>query len=58
MATVLEECTSEEQLSVDRFLWAKLLNAKDIKKSFLFTVGSVCRVKRFAAGSMTFESGR
>jgi hypothetical protein len=33
MATVLEECTIEEQLSVARFfLWAKGLNAKDIHK--------------------------
>jgi hypothetical protein len=34
------------------FLWAKGLNAKDIiNKYFMFTVGSVCRVKRFTAGS-------
>jgi hypothetical protein len=34
------------------FVWAKVLNAKDIhKKYFLFTVGRVCRVKRFATGS-------
>jgi hypothetical protein len=33
-------------------LWAKGLNSKDInKKYFLFTAGSVCRVKRFTAGS-------
>jgi hypothetical protein len=32
-------------------LWAKGLNAKDThKKYFLFTVGSVCRVKQFTAG--------
>jgi hypothetical protein len=30
MATVLEECTIEEQRCVVRFLWAKGLNAKDI----------------------------
>jgi hypothetical protein len=30
MATVLEECTTEEQPSVVRFLWAKELIAKDI----------------------------
>jgi hypothetical protein len=28
MATVLEECTMEKQLSVVRFLWAKGLNVK------------------------------
>jgi hypothetical protein len=31
MATVLEECTTEEQRSVV-FLWKKGLNAKDIHK--------------------------
>jgi hypothetical protein len=30
MTTVLEECTTEEQLSIVPFLWAKGLNAKDI----------------------------
>jgi hypothetical protein len=30
MATVLEECSTEEQLSVVRFLWAKELDAKGI----------------------------
>jgi hypothetical protein len=44
--TALEEYTTEDQSSVLRFLLAKRLNAKDIhKKCFLFTVGSVCRVK-------------
>jgi hypothetical protein len=37
MATVLEECTTEEQRSVARFLWAKGLYAKDIHKE-LFPV--------------------
>jgi hypothetical protein len=37
------ECTTEEEGSTVRFLWAKGLNAKDIhKKYFLFTVGIVC----------------
>jgi hypothetical protein len=40
MATVLEDYTIEEQRSVVLFLWAKLLNAKDIHKE-MFTVGSV-----------------
>jgi hypothetical protein len=35
MATVLEECITEEQRSVVRFLWAKGLNAKDIHKEML-----------------------
>jgi hypothetical protein len=30
MATVLEECSTEEQSSVVQFLWAKEPNAKDI----------------------------
>jgi hypothetical protein len=42
MATLLEEYSTEEQLSVLRFLWAKGLNEKIfIKKYFLLTVGSV-----------------
>jgi hypothetical protein len=32
MATVLEQCITEEQYSVVRLLWAKGLNAKDIYK--------------------------
>jgi hypothetical protein len=40
MATVLEECNTEGQRSVVRFLWAKGLDTKD-NKYFLFTVGSV-----------------
>jgi hypothetical protein len=37
------------------FLWAKGLSAKDIiNKCFLFTVGSVYRVKRFSLGGKHF----
>jgi hypothetical protein len=49
MATVREGYITEEQRSVVRFLvgkriqWHKIL----INKCFLFTVRSVCRVKRF-----------
>jgi hypothetical protein len=51
MTTVLEECTTENQRSVVRFLWAKGLAAKDIYKAvFPVMVGSVCGVKRFTAG--------
>jgi hypothetical protein len=32
MATVLQEYTTEEQNYLVRFLWAKGLNAKDIRK--------------------------
>jgi hypothetical protein len=51
MAIVLEGCTTEEQSSVMRFLWAKGLSSKDITKYFLFTVGSVWHVKWFTTGS-------
>jgi hypothetical protein len=32
MATVLEDCTNEEQRSVERYLWTEGLNAKVIRK--------------------------
>jgi hypothetical protein len=35
MMTELEECNTEEQRSVVRFLWAKGLNAKDIHKEIV-----------------------
>jgi hypothetical protein len=44
MATVFEACTTEEQRSVVRFMWAKWLNVKNTNKSFTFMLGSVCRV--------------
>jgi hypothetical protein len=48
MATMLEECTTEEQCSIVHVLWAKGLNAKDIHKE-IFSVysGSVCHLKQF-----------
>jgi hypothetical protein len=52
MATVLEEYTTEEQLHVVLFCAHKdSMQGIFIKKYFLFTVGSVCRVKRFTTGS-------
>jgi hypothetical protein len=52
-AILLKECTTEEKQSVLRFSLTVGLNAKlFIKKYFLFTVGSVCRVKRFTTGSI------
>jgi hypothetical protein len=43
MMTMLEVCTTEEQRSVVRFLWAKGFNAKDIHKKKLFSVyGGKC----------------
>jgi hypothetical protein len=54
MAIVLEECITKEQRSLVLFLWAEGLSAKDIHKE-VFTVGSVCRVKRLATGWQTFR---
>jgi hypothetical protein len=42
METVLEEYTTEEQRSVVRFLWAKGLNAKDIRKEMFPVYGEKC----------------
>jgi hypothetical protein len=42
MATILEECTTEEQRSVVRFLCAKGLNAKDIHKEMFHVYGEEC----------------
>jgi hypothetical protein len=42
MATVLEECTAEEQRSVVRFLWAKGLNTKVIHKEMFLVYGMKC----------------
>jgi hypothetical protein len=47
MATVLEECTIEEQLPVEHILWTKRLNAKDIHKD-MFPVYSVKCLSRKA----------
>jgi hypothetical protein len=52
METVLKECTTEEQRSVVRFLWANRLNPNNIhKESFPFTVGSVRHIKWFTTQS-------
>jgi hypothetical protein len=42
MATVLEECTNKEQQYFVRFLWAKGLNAKDIRKEMFPVYGGKC----------------
>jgi hypothetical protein len=58
MATVLEEYITEEQRSVARFLWKKgSMQRIFIKKLFLFTVGSVCHVKRFHLSGKRFADG-
>jgi hypothetical protein len=45
LATMVDECSTEEQCSVVRFLWEKGLNAKDIHKCFLFMMRSVLSYK-------------
>jgi hypothetical protein len=53
--TVLEACTTEEQRSVVHFLWTEGRSAKIfINKRVLFTVGSVCRVKRLTTESRNY----
>jgi hypothetical protein len=53
MATVLEEYNTEELHSVVRFFVGKRTQCRGYSYRhfcFLFTVGSVCRVKRFTTG--------
>jgi hypothetical protein len=55
MQTVLGEYTTGQQRSVVHFFFVGKKDSMQrifIKKRFLFTVGSVCRVKRFTVGSM------
>jgi hypothetical protein len=39
---VLEDCTTEEQRSVVRFIWAKGLNAKDIREDIFLVYDGKC----------------
>jgi hypothetical protein len=57
MAILLKGCTIEEQRSVLRFFCGQKDSMQRIfiRKCFLFTVGSVCRVKRFTPGSNSQE---
>jgi hypothetical protein len=48
MATVLEECTTEEQHSVMRFLWTKRLKGKDIYKEIFSVYGGKCLSRKAA----------
>jgi hypothetical protein len=56
MATVLEEYTTEEHSYIVRFFCGQKDSMQKIfiKKGFLFTVGSVCSVKRFSLGGKHF----
>jgi hypothetical protein len=52
MAIVLEKYNTEEQRPVVHFCGQKnSMQRIIINKCFLFTAGSVCRVKRFTTGS-------
>jgi hypothetical protein len=42
MATVLEDCSTEEKLSGVCFLWAKELNSKDTHKEMFPVYGGKC----------------
>jgi hypothetical protein len=42
MVTMLQERTAEERNFVVRFLWAKGLNAKDIRKEMFLTYNEKC----------------
>jgi hypothetical protein len=42
METVLQDCSTEEQCSVVRFLWEKGLNAKGINKEMFPVYGGKC----------------
>jgi hypothetical protein len=46
MVTVLEKCSTEEQRSVVRFLWAKGLNAKDIHNEMFPVYGGKCLLRK------------
>jgi hypothetical protein len=52
MATVFEMCTTEEQLSIVRLLWAVVLNAKkNIHKEMYPLYGGKClSLKPFTTG--------
>jgi hypothetical protein len=56
MATVPEECTTEEQRSFVSFFYGQKDSKQriSINKYFMLTVGIVCRVKWFTTGSKIF----
>jgi hypothetical protein len=56
MATMLEEYTEEQRPFVLFYGQKDSVESIFIKKSFLFTVGSICHVKWFTTGSRHMES--
>jgi hypothetical protein len=58
MVTMFEVYTTEEGRSVVRFCGQKdPMQKMFIKKCFLITIGSICRIKRFTAGSKNVANG-
>jgi hypothetical protein len=57
MTTVLEECNTEVQPSIMRFLWAKGLNAKDIHKEIFPVYCGKC-LSRKSAQNWVEKRGR
>jgi hypothetical protein len=56
MATMLQECITEDHRSVARFLWAKGFTVKDINKEMLPVYGGKCLSRRaFTSGWQTFR---
>jgi hypothetical protein len=55
MATVLEQCNTEEQRSVVLFLWAKGFYAKYINKEILPVYGGKC-LSRNTTGSRSLAN--
>jgi hypothetical protein len=52
MATVLEECTTEDQSFVVRILYTKELNAKDIYKEMFPVYGGKCLLRKAVHNSV------
>jgi hypothetical protein len=58
MATVVEKCIAEEQLSVVRFCGQKdSVQRININKCLVFAVGSVCHVKRLMTSRLKQRCG-
>jgi hypothetical protein len=57
MATVFEECTTEEQRYFVHFLWANGINAKDIHNEIFPIYGGKC-LSRKAIHSWVEKRGR
>jgi hypothetical protein len=52
LATVLEECTTEDQSSFVRFLWAKGLSVEDIHKEMFPVYAGKCLSRKTCLNAM------